>query len=90
MLELHKENYHDEEVCRKHYQNKLNSLMLSLEEKKKILENLRVVKPHKSAKKIPAEFLASQKLMMNKRKFSPSKLKKSTNLTPKRSISASK
>ena len=66
-------------------ENALKGLKVSLESKKKEIEMLKSQK----MMRIPPQFLASEKLAMNKKKYSPKKLG-NISFKSKRSISASK
>lgn len=66
-------------------ENTLNGLKISLENKKKEIEMLK----NQKMMRIPPQFLASEKLAMNKKKYSPKKLG-NISFKSKRSVSASK
>lgn len=65
-------------------QNTLYELRMELEGKKKEVERMKC-----KGRRIPAQFLASQKLAMDKKKYSPKKMNENSFLT-RRSNSASK
>jgi chromosome segregation ATPase len=74
-----------EEFGKANAENVLNGLKDSLESKKKEIEMLR----NQKVLRIPPQFLASEKLAMNKKKYSPKKTA-ILNVKTKRSSSASK
>ena len=86
VLNTSKSAYRDEQIGKTGVERVLNTLRNSLEEKKRQVEYLKNLK----VTRIPAQFLASEKLAMNKRKFSPTKSQRVLNLKSKRSSSASK
>lgn len=66
-------HFYQEDFLKQATENDLKFLKNSLEEKKRQIEILKTQTP-----KIPAQFLASQKLALNKRKYSPKKLNPTT------------
>ena len=86
VLDEYKAQYRDEGFGKKSLERTLNNMKSSLEEKRKQVESLKNMK----TSRIPAQFLASEKLAMNKRKYSPSKSQKNYIFKTKRSNSASK
>lgn len=86
LVDKYKLAYRDEEMGRKGMERALATLKSSLEEKKKQIESFKTFKKVR----IPAQFLASQKLAMDKRRYSPSKSEGLIITRTKRSISARK
>lgn len=93
-LAEYRDNYQEEEMGRRALERTLTNLRSLLEERKHQVESLKTcktmanLKPSKS-NRIPAEFLASEKLAMNKKKYSPKKKQKPI-LKSQRSSSATK
>jgi hypothetical protein len=93
-LAEYRDKYQEEEMGRRALERTLTNLRSLLEEHKRQVESLKTCKtttnlrPSKS-NRIPAEFLASEKLAMNKKKYSPKKKQKPI-LKSQRSSSATK
>ena len=71
-LTKYKDEYRNVQIGLKSVQRVLNGMKNTLEDKKQLAEHLRVERPPM----IPMQFLASEKLAMNKKKFSPKKFQK--------------
>ncbi|OMJ82144.1 hypothetical protein SteCoe_17218 [Stentor coeruleus] len=93
-LAVYRDKYQEEEMGRRAIERNLTSLKSLLDENKRQVESLKTcktithLKPLKP-KRIPAEFLASEKLAMNKKKYSPKKKQKPL-IKTQRSSSATK
>ncbi|OMJ78086.1 hypothetical protein SteCoe_22196 [Stentor coeruleus] len=93
-LAEYRDKYQEQEMGRRALERTLTNLKSLLEEQKRQIETLKTCKtmanlrPSKS-NRIPAEFLASEKLAMNKKKYSPKKKQKPL-LKTQRSSSATK
>lgn len=77
-LMKYRERYAEEENCCENAKENLKNLRFLLEDQKRQVESLKILKgdvvvKSRKGSQIPSEFLATEKLAMNKKKYSPKK-----------------